>query len=591
MSSSSLTPTSTSSSSLWHTLGAILLVIFSSSFIAFTLVFQLQRYSELPEGVLILVTSVVSFGFSLILLLPFFNRLQQIHQTLVSLNNGLVVAELSEDGKEGFAPMAKEVNLLLRERTALNNMRGKLVEQITDTAAQEERSRLARDLHDSIKQQVFNISISAAAAQAHLENDPRSAREALLHVKQSAQEAMVEMRVLLRQLAPAPLEKSGLLDAIREQAEAFSYRTGAHIDIQLGNLPDNQHFPLGAQEAVFRVTQEALSNIARHARAHHVKLILQQTPHNEVMLHISDDGQGFDPDNTPVGMGLGNIRSRANAINANCEIVSKPTLGTQLTIHIPLISPETSDPQATTRKVKQTAYDGVIRWYFYLVGSICTVLFALPMVAVGTTKIQTRIETDPILNGLTVIFALLGVVGTGIAIFTYFRALAAYNEFVIRTEKDHELRYKLRRMNYLGGSLIALVAIWFLPMIWIQDGSLSLAPIVMSVIMGGYLFWCYYQSLRMCSFELRLMPQKERLAEIVKYQFTVRNSWPSLIVLFVILLLTDTFRNGIQLLPTSMDSWMTTVMVVVAILLLINQAISIWYYRHHQQVAELELAS
>jgi hypothetical protein len=86
------------------------------------------------------------------------------------------------------------------------------------------------------------------------------------------------------------------------------------------------------------------------------------------------------------------------------------------------------------------------------------------------------------------------------------------------------------------------------------------------------------------------MPVKERLAEILKYQHTVRNSYPSLIVLFVVNLATDSFRNGIQLLPTNADSWMTSAMVIISFLLLINQALNVWYYRQQRLAAEREMA-
>ena len=126
-------------------------------------------------------------------------------------------------------------------------------------AAQEERNRLARDLHDSIKQQLFSIHVGAAAVQARWDNDPTGAKTALADVRQSAQAALVEMNALLQQLAPAPLAKVGLVQALQEQAEALGYRTGADVAVDIGPLPDDERFPDGAQEAIFRTGQPGLA--------------------------------------------------------------------------------------------------------------------------------------------------------------------------------------------------------------------------------------------------------------------------------------------------------------------------------------------
>lgn len=140
---------------------------------------------------------------------------------------------------------------------------------------QAERNRLARDLHDSVKQQLFSISISAAAVRERLEKDPAGAVAALADVQQSAQAAMVEIDALLHQLSPAPLATIGLIEALREQCEALGYRTGAAVTTTFGTLPPTDRLPTGTQEAIFRMAQEALSNVARHARANEVQVQLE----------------------------------------------------------------------------------------------------------------------------------------------------------------------------------------------------------------------------------------------------------------------------------------------------------------------------
>jgi signal transduction histidine kinase len=146
-------------------------------------------------------------------------------------------------------------------------LRSRYRRQIRDAALQEERHRLARDLHDSVKQQIFAIQTSAATAQTRFESDPAGTRAALDQVRTSAREAMAEMEAMLDQLRAAPLENAGLVAAIKKQSEALGFRTGAAVEVEVRELPSNFAVPPGAQQALFRVTQEALANVARHAKA------------------------------------------------------------------------------------------------------------------------------------------------------------------------------------------------------------------------------------------------------------------------------------------------------------------------------------
>ena len=146
-------------------------------------------------------------------------------------------------------------------------LRSQYAEQIRRAARQEERARLARDLHDAVKQQLFVIQTAAATVQARFENDPVGARQSVDHIRTAAREAVVEMQALIEQLQAAPLENVGLAEALKKQCEALGFRTGARIDLAVGELPRSDALPPGAHEAIFRTAQEALANIGRHARA------------------------------------------------------------------------------------------------------------------------------------------------------------------------------------------------------------------------------------------------------------------------------------------------------------------------------------
>ena len=210
--------------------------------------------------------------------------------------------------------------------------------EISSAAVQQERNRLARDLHDSIKQQIFTIGVSAAASQARWESDPSGARSALDDVRGSAHEAMVEMEAMLQHLRPAPLETTGLVEALRKQCEALKYRTGAQVTTEFMDLPGNDRVPSGTQEAVFRIAQEALANVARHARAQNVRVALHMDTKSEsLVFQVQDDGQGFYPAKIKEGMGMSNIRARSREIGGKLDLWSEPGRGARLAVSVPLL--------------------------------------------------------------------------------------------------------------------------------------------------------------------------------------------------------------------------------------------------------------
>lgn len=212
--------------------------------------------------------------------------------------------------------------------------------EIREAATQEERNRLAQDLHDSIKQEIFAIHTNAATIEARLGTDPDGARIALGQIRNSSRDAMTEMEALLDRLHATPLENTGLVAALRKQCEALALRTGAHVDCEIGNLPDSKRLPPGAHEALFRIAQEALSNIGKHARATKVLLRLD-VAERDLQLTIEDNGQGFDRaklDSSRSGMGLANMRKRAAAVGGRFELTTSPGKGTALRVSVIVMS-------------------------------------------------------------------------------------------------------------------------------------------------------------------------------------------------------------------------------------------------------------
>lgn len=302
-----------------------------------------------PDRIAIALVAAVVAGMALTFTVQ--RTLWLVDAALARLSSPQPPAELPSRWHGPLAGLVAQINALIAREREVYDLRESLLAQARDAAAQQERNRLARNLHDSIKQQIFSISMSAAAVQARWDTDPQGAREALGDVRRSTQEAMVEMKALLQQLSPAPLEKVGLVQALRDQCEALSYRTDAEVAVEFGELPADDRLPTGAQESIFRVVQEAFSNIARHARADHVRLYLgQRDADGPLTLEIQDDGQGFEVDRGAGGMGLENIRQRVLALGGELAIDSAPRKGTTLRVTIPVIEPIVSQEEAMYRQ-------------------------------------------------------------------------------------------------------------------------------------------------------------------------------------------------------------------------------------------------
>ena len=209
--------------------------------------------------------------------------------------------------------------------------------QIRAAGAQEERNRLARDLHDSIKQQIFVIQTAAATAQARFETDHGGAATAIEQIRDSAREAMTDMEVMMDQLRSVALENAGLVEALKKLCEALGHRTGARVDFQLGKLPPNESLPPGSHQAILRVAQETLANIGRHARSANVTVSLDSV-RDRVELRVQDDGAGFDPLQDKRGMGIANMRTRAEEFGGHFNVSSSPGAGTIVTFSIPQVA-------------------------------------------------------------------------------------------------------------------------------------------------------------------------------------------------------------------------------------------------------------
>jgi signal transduction histidine kinase len=215
--------------------------------------------------------------------------------------------------------------------------------QAEELAVLEERNRLARELHDAVTQTLFSASLIAEALPALWERDQEMGRERLAMLRQMSRGALAEMRTLLLELRPAALVETGLEDLLRQLSEAVTGREGVPVTVEVDGLCE---LPADLHVALYRIAQEALNNVVKHAKASQVAVSLRCTPRVpspssregegagvEVELCIRDDGRGFDPDEAPSEhMGLGIMRERAEAVGAQLGIVSQTGRGTQVTM-------------------------------------------------------------------------------------------------------------------------------------------------------------------------------------------------------------------------------------------------------------------
>ena len=231
---------------------------------------------------------------------------------------------------EGVAVLETAADVLA---SAIENAR--LYQRAQEAAVLEERSRLARDLHDSISQQLFSMTLTAQAARVQLDKNPARTAAQLERLQETAAASLAEMRALIFQLRPPALSEQGLVGALQQHVTALSRREGLTMNFEING---EERFARGAEQAIYRIAQEALNNVVKHAGACHVAITLDLEP-EQVRLVVRDDGAGFDLDLLELSLGrhlgLTSMRERAAELGGNFELVSQPGRGTEIVVVVP----------------------------------------------------------------------------------------------------------------------------------------------------------------------------------------------------------------------------------------------------------------
>jgi len=237
-------------------------------------------------------------------------------------------------GGGGFTDADEHLVGVLAAHAAIALTNAKLYERARELTVVEERTRLARDLHDAVTQKLFSLRLTVEAAVALIDRHPDRARQELRRVQQLSSDAIGELRSAIFELRPAELGDDGLVDTLRKHVEVLERVHGVRVDWHAADLPA---LPEVQENALFRIAQEALHNAVRHAAAGHIGVDLCCAA-GVVVLEVRDDGVGFDvPAARRAGrrLGLASMAARAKEARARLEITSAPGAGTTVRLEVP----------------------------------------------------------------------------------------------------------------------------------------------------------------------------------------------------------------------------------------------------------------
>jgi NarL family two-component system sensor histidine kinase LiaS len=229
-------------------------------------------------------------------------------------------------------PSGDELGQLAQRLDEMSQQLQSLLETRRELAVVEERNRLARDLHDSAKQQAFAAAAQISAARKLLIDDPEAAES---HIKEAERLTLAlrqELTSLIQQLRPAALEGKGLAAALSEYTEEWSRQNRMAAEVRVQR---QRALPLEIEQSIFRIVQEALANVARHSNASRVEIELIYSK-DVVTCSIHDNGDGFDPETNAQGFGLLSMGERADDLGGNLALESNHGQGTSILITIPI---------------------------------------------------------------------------------------------------------------------------------------------------------------------------------------------------------------------------------------------------------------
>jgi signal transduction histidine kinase len=269
-------------------------------------------------------------GFTLLAHIP--DLRSEMAVPMVAGDRLIGVLDVQSNRSNRFTDTDVYIMAMLADLIAVAVQNARLYTQAQELAALEERTRLARELHDSVSQALYGIGLGARTARMLLERDPSRLREPLEYVLSLAEAGLAEMRALIFELRPESLEQEGLITALSKQAASLQARHNIRVDTQFCEEPP---FSIEAKETLYRIAREALHNTVKHAHATHVELKLTNCDEG-FRLSIIDNGVGFDPNGQfPGHLGLKSMRERTARMNGTFEVESSEGAGTAIRVTVP----------------------------------------------------------------------------------------------------------------------------------------------------------------------------------------------------------------------------------------------------------------
>lgn len=236
----------------------------------------------------------------------------------------------------GFTDDDEALLRLLAAHAAIALENARLNERSRELALVEERTRLARDLHDAVSQKLFSLRLTADAAATRLREDPDAAAHDLSRVQQLAREAAAELRAVLTELRPPALSEDGLVAALCAHVETLRRTHAVPIELVTAGVGA---LPADLEDGVYRIAQEAVHNAVRHAAACRIEVDLRRDG-DRVTLEVRDDGRGFDPvaaeHGADVRLGLVSMRERADRLRGRLDVTATPGRGSLVRLEVPV---------------------------------------------------------------------------------------------------------------------------------------------------------------------------------------------------------------------------------------------------------------
>ncbi|NMD69751.1 sensor histidine kinase [Bacillus sp. DNRA2] len=325
----------------------ISLILFLLISAGYLMAFPLEEWSDLWNRDILdipFIFSVPSVSIAIGIIFGLFTginwrrQLQIVDQWLHELEEGRSVEVTSQNGFVELESISKRIAKIQKQMTEQVKLSQKLAtekvegqeNQIQEIISQE-RNRLARELHDSVSQQLFAASmLMSAINETKTESDDRESKQLKL-VEEMIHQSQLEMRALLLHLRPVALKGKTLQNGMKELLNELAQKVSLAITWKI----EETSLDKGVEDHLFRILQESVSNTLRHAKASKLDVLLIERD-DFIILRVADDGIGFDVENRKAGSyGLQNIYERALEIGGTIKIISLPNKGTRLEVKIP----------------------------------------------------------------------------------------------------------------------------------------------------------------------------------------------------------------------------------------------------------------